>query len=231
MKYLSLAAAILLSSCTLFKAQLPADTPKKKSVVAETLASTVGLKYSGDDRFFCAGALVRSVVITAKHCVDRPPTKENAVLVGVWPVAEHVEVELELLYETADHDLAILRPSKIELPESRPLAPEPPKWGHKVAVVGHPLGLAWTITSGIVSHPRRVGGAAGNSHVWLQIDANAAGGSSGGPVFNQYGEVVGIVSFTVYGYPFLVGATHWEVIKDSLDKVYSGPKGKIKGNI
>ena len=66
-----------------------------------------------------------------------------------------------------------------------------PRVGEKIVVAGNPMGLEQTITSGIVSAWRK--------HEQFgrvfQISAPVSPGSSGGPVLNMNGEVVGIVSF------------------------------------
>lgn len=64
------------------------------------------------------------------------------------------------------------------------------KTGEEVFVLGNPAGLNFTFTKGIVSAQRKVAEAP-----FVQFDATAAGGSSGGPLLNSYGEVMGIVSF------------------------------------
>jgi serine protease Do len=62
--------------------------------------------------------------------------------------------------------------------------------GDEVVFVGTPQGLEFTVHEGIVSHTgRNLLGVA-----FLQIDANVNSGNSGGPLFDQQGRVVGIVS-------------------------------------
>lgn len=71
------------------------------------------------------------------------------------------------------------------------IAQQLPRVGEKIMVAGSPMGLEQTITSGIVSAWRK--------HEQFgrvfQISAPVSPGSSGGPVLNMNGEVVGIVSF------------------------------------
>jgi len=67
-----------------------------------------------------------------------------------------------------------------------------PEVGERVAVVGSPLGLEHTLSDGVVSAIRRTSGG----H-YLQISAPVSTGSSGSPVINMKGEVVGIASLQV----------------------------------
>jgi len=66
--------------------------------------------------------------------------------------------------------------------------------GEPVYVVGNPLGLEGTFSQGIVSSIRQVG-----SDKLLQITAPISPGSSGGPVLNSRGEVIGVSVATFRG--------------------------------
>ena len=93
-----------------------------------------------------------------------------------------------------------------------------PDCGTEVSVVSHPVGRYWCLTEGVVSRfhkqqqasgdavPTVDGNALSAGHaraasatkpVWMSITADYTIGSSGGPVFNPTGEVVGMVSRTV----------------------------------
>ncbi|MFQ5992400.1 MAG: trypsin-like peptidase domain-containing protein, partial [Nitrospiraceae bacterium] len=61
--------------------------------------------------------------------------------------------------------------------------------GEDIVVIGNPEGLEGTISKGIISGVRQVGDLK-----LLQITAPISPGSSGGPVFNLWGEVVGIAT-------------------------------------
>jgi len=68
--------------------------------------------------------------------------------------------------------------------------------GARIYAIGNPLGeLTYTITPGIVSAlNREVALEEGQSIPMFQISASVNSGNSGGPVFNEFGEVIGIVT-------------------------------------
>jgi tetratricopeptide (TPR) repeat protein len=68
-----------------------------------------------------------------------------------------------------------------------------PEVGERIIVVGTPLGLEKTVSDGIVSAIREVP----KMGKIIQITAPISQGSSGSPVINMKGEVVGVVSFFV----------------------------------
>jgi S1-C subfamily serine protease len=91
------------------------------------------------------------------------------------------------------HDLALLQidASNLEpvtLADSSQLAV-----GQKVYAIGNPFGLGGTMTRGIISSIRTLGGS-GGAHIddAIQTDAAINPGNSGGPLLNSHGEVIGI---------------------------------------
>ena len=88
-------------------------------------------------------------------------------------------------------DLALL---KVDQPGDYPhvtFAKETPKIGDWVVAIGNPYGLGGTVTAGIVSAEGRNIGE-GPYDRFLQIDAPINKGNSGGPAFNEEGQVVGV---------------------------------------
>jgi S1-C subfamily serine protease len=68
--------------------------------------------------------------------------------------------------------------------------------GEEVVAIGNPLSLESTVSNGIVSGRRAVKEEGGN---FLQITAPISPGSSGGPLFNMAGEVIGITTMYLKG--------------------------------
>jgi S1-C subfamily serine protease len=65
--------------------------------------------------------------------------------------------------------------------------------GQKVYAIGNPFGLSGTMTRGIISSIRTIGGAEGSPiEDAIQTDAAINPGNSGGPLLNSRGEVIGI---------------------------------------
>ena len=69
--------------------------------------------------------------------------------------------------------------------------------GEEIFVIGAPYGLAHTLTVGHISarHSNDEGIMGGIEAETFQTDAAINEGNSGGPMFNQRGEVIGVVSY------------------------------------
>lgn len=65
--------------------------------------------------------------------------------------------------------------------------------GDTVLAIGHPLGLKYTSTSGIISKTERDY----NGIKYFQIDAAINPGNSGGPLINSMGEIIGMNTFII----------------------------------
>lgn len=63
--------------------------------------------------------------------------------------------------------------------------------GDEIITVGNPMGFQGTVSNGIISAFRKL-----DKIVLMQITAPVSLGSSGGPVINKYGEVIGITTLT-----------------------------------
>ena len=68
--------------------------------------------------------------------------------------------------------------------------------GEEVVAIGNPLGLELTVSNGILSGVRTSKEQGGK---FLQTTAPISPGSSGGPLFNMLGEVVGINTMYLEG--------------------------------
>ena len=92
-----------------------------------------------------------------------------------------VNPNLDIALLAAEGDFSAL--PEILLPEGESVA-----IGQKINVAGYPFGMPFTVTEGTVSSPKQL---MKNSY-YIQTDAAVNPGNSGGPMFNDKNEVVGI---------------------------------------
>ena len=94
----------------------------------------------------------------------------------------------------ADRDLVVLKVSSTGWPSLAIGNSDGVQVGETVFAVGNPQGLEGTFSQGIVSSIRQIG-----TDTLLQITAPISPGSSGGPVLNARGEVIGVSVATFKG--------------------------------
>lgn len=92
-----------------------------------------------------------------------------------------------------------------------------PEKGERVMVIGSPMGLEMTVSDGIVSATREIP----DFGRVLQITAPISSGSSGSPVLNMKGEVIGIATFIIVEGQNLNFAISAERLKEL-------PRGKVQ---
>ena len=134
-------------------------------------------------------------IVTNSHVVE----EARAIFVTFF---NGLEVPAEVIGRDYDSDLAVI---KVDVPAEILL---PVTWGdsEKVAVgqravaIGNPFGFAGSLTTGIVSGlSRELFSLRGRYRIpdIIQTDAAINPGSSGGPLLNSRGEVVGVTSAIV----------------------------------
>ena len=125
-------------------------------------------------------------LITNYHVVEGAYSANIITMAGkTYPVkgimAKDVEGDVaKLLIDVPDSEIPVLE-----------LANVLPSVGEDIAVVGNPLGLESTVSRGIVSAIREIP-IFGNI---VQISAPISPGSSGSPVLNMKGQVIGVATF------------------------------------
>ncbi|MCS7073104.1 MAG: trypsin-like peptidase domain-containing protein [Bacteroidia bacterium] len=123
----------------------------------------------------------------------------------------------QVLFTDAKHDLAFLHPPEgVDMPHARIPEEGNVRDGDVVIAIGHPFGLSFTSTSGIVSKARRLK----NGIDYIQIDAAINPGNSGGPLVNVRGEIVGVNTFIVAEGDNLGFALHIDHLRDALKEYY-----------
>ena len=103
----------------------------------------------------------------------------------------------EVVGSDADYDIAVLKvdPGDTKLKPVVLGSSDSLEVGEEVSTIGNPLGeLTFSLTHGIVSCLDREINLDGTPFNMIQVDTAINPGNSGGPLFNSYGEVVGIVT-------------------------------------
>ena len=169
-------------------------------VAARVTPSVVSLEVKGTDAESTGSGFVFSedgFVVTNYHVVELAVTAGKAGRVVVV-LADGTQLDGEVVGSTASYDLAVV---KVDAEGLVPLVlgdSDALVVGDPVTAFGAPLGLAGTVTTGIVSalnRPVVAGGANDAAFInAVQTDASINPGNSGGPLVSSAGEVVGINS-------------------------------------
>jgi serine protease Do len=101
--------------------------------------------------------------------------------------------EASVIYDDPKYDLAFIKSGKLYVSHPLKLSEKAVHDGDKVIAIGHPYGLNYTATEGIVSKAARLQGEL----EYIQIDAAINPGNSGGPLLNDEGEVIGVNTFII----------------------------------
>ncbi len=181
-------SAVLLLAC-LARAQQTEDPSQIYKIASPSVGSLVALDskglviWSGTAFFVSADGKL----ITNYHVIDHAPR----LVLRLQDGTEHAVTFV--LATDKDKDLAFMQ-LDAEKSSFLPLAcARPPAIGSTVFTIGNPLGmLENTFAQGIISGIRKVDGNA-----LLQTSAPISHGSSGGPLLNEFGEVVGVTTATM----------------------------------
>ncbi|MBQ3252007.1 MAG: trypsin-like peptidase domain-containing protein [Oscillospiraceae bacterium] len=110
-------------------------------------------------------------------------------------LASGKEYDAQVIGFDASNDIAVLKIEGTDFPCVKLGSSNALVVGDRVAAIGNPLGeLTSTMTVGYISAKDRNVNTDGTSMNMLQTDAAINSGNSGGPLFNMYGEVVGITT-------------------------------------
>lgn len=229
--YALLLMIVMLCGCVTSR-ELTTKVPLHIDDLDNKTVAFVMLDRDGDRSPFCTGVWVsQTVILTAWHCIsgrikllndtsesEVPLTTETVVfeyVVKSQAVGHFAEVTGELhqsvfLDSDVKNDIALVR--TVGATPQHPYAKlaDNVVRGESVHVVGHPIGFYWTYVTGHVSALRNPGWFYHQPTLGeiVQLSSPIWKGNSGGGVFNDNGELIGILSFISSEAPNTAFAIH-----------------------
>ena len=142
----------------------------------------------------CSGFVINEqrYIVTNYHCVHN----STQLMLAFYDRDDWNMYDVKIIGIDPLADVAV-----IQIPKRKKPLPylnwstEEPWDGMDVFAVGHPFGMVWTITKGIISNNKRI---VRSPYVrYVQTDTAINQGNSGGPLVNTAGNVVGINSLII----------------------------------
>ena len=163
----------------------------KKSVVILSMNPNVDPETDPKQTGLCSGVVIDEVghILTNFHCVYN----QNYIRLYYYDEDDWQNYEVNVIGLDPLADLALIKVIGKEEPIPHLEFAEDAgkiKAGTDVFALGHPMGMAWTVTKGIISSTERYA-----RHPFvkaIQTDSAINKGNSGGPLMNMKGEIVGI---------------------------------------
>lgn len=149
------------------------------SVVQIVVYDITGAKRGEGSGFFIGP----DKILTNAHVI------ENGYSAEVFSESEYYD-RVTILKSDSNIDLAVIKVDErneayLPLEQKQEIRP-----GERILAIGNPLGLEKTVSDGLVSAIR---GVPGGLQI-IQISAPISPGSSGGPLLNQQGRVIGVTT-------------------------------------
>lgn len=185
------------------------------SVAEKVLPSVVGIKVNyqissifGSSTSSATGSGIiiseDGYILTNNHVVSSEGSSsyyaiEQATGITVKFYNDDKEYDATIIGTDPYTDLAVLKVEKEGLTAATLGNSNDLKVGEFVMAIGNPLGMDYSVTSGIVSAVNREVESDGTTYTAIQTDAAINNGNSGGALVNANGEVIGINTMKLAG--------------------------------
>ena len=226
---------------------LAASTTMAASSIQQLLDNTVQLNGS------CSGTLVysdrnkesgkvKTVILTAKHCVEDFGTEAGEVVVDFPKFQKNRLVKndsykgfVKGVYYKADLAIVELKDTETYFPKVTKIANDDVTLsiGDPVITIGYPLGLNLTVTEGLLG-PYQTMDWPKNGTEYLRATPDITGGNSGGGMYKKIGEdyeLLGVTTGGFKGLPYMALYTDMtkinEYLKVAVPELYT-PKEEVK---
>jgi hypothetical protein len=182
----AIAAGVCLAVPATAGEAIEALAQRVRPAVVEILGTIEG---SGDTTYGTGFAVRESTLVVTNAHVLR---NAKDLMVRTWDGA--LLASVEVLDQDDAGDLAVLRVRGLHAPPLLLAQGAIPPVGTAVMAVGHPRGYEYTVSDGIVSAVRSLEAGAPEM---IQTTTPISPGSSGGPLLDFSGQVVGVCSLTL----------------------------------
>ena len=163
-----------------------------------------------------SGFVIEGYIITNSHVVGG--LKEVVISAKHLP-----RTKAHVSYDDPSYDLAFIRAPEFTISHPMQLATEAVADGDDCIAIGHPYGLNYSATEGIVSKASRLQGEL----EYIQIDAAINPGNSGGPLLNERGDVIGVNTFIIQNSQNLGFALPYYYVREALDAYVAMGEGDV----
>lgn len=194
MKFISIAAvALLLAGCGQMTTREVVDKVEDSTVLItnqiDTTSGGIGTGFMiGDNLFVTNNHVIEGTNNKLYITTKASPKRYDAEVIHTDPIADIAVIKVKdwEKFKAEQHPVTVTLGDSDKMDE-----------GDKVIIIGMPWGLNWTVSEGILSAKHRRQGP--NPKYLDQVDAKIYQGNSGGPVFNEDGEVVCVSEIMMTG--------------------------------
>lgn len=202
-----------------------------KEIYEKSAPSIVGIKgYDKNMTSFAwgSGMIVSSdgYIVTNAHIIEGCTSAQVLLYNGL-------SCDVKLVGADDAHDIAVLKIDKTGL---TPVCFESTldlSVGDTVAAIGNPVSPEYSLsmTGGIVSALDREVSRNGSVMKCIQTDTPINGGNSGGPLFNEYGNVVGITNMKLISNTTNIEGMGFAITSDTVRKIVSAIVSKEEPSV
>lgn len=143
-------------------------------------------------------------ILTNNHVISSESSS------SYYAISEATSIKVNLYNDTETYDatiigtdpytdLAVLKIEKTDLTPAILGNSDEAKVGEFVMAIGNPLGMDYSVTTGVISAVNREVQNEGTTYLAIQTDAAINSGNSGGALVNANGEVIGINTLKLSG--------------------------------
>jgi S1-C subfamily serine protease len=163
-----------------------------------------------DGRMHGSGVVMEGgrYVLTVNHVIDEQAMLNQPILVTY---RDGERVVAQLMRRNRHFDIALLRLPSRHVKGLRLVSDAGVKQGDRVRAIGHPFGIMWMLTDGIISKKSYFPPNPSGDAFVLWMTAPIESGNSGGPLVNENGEIIGLVMAFVNPRGVILGATHFNI--------------------